>query len=417
MLGGDIFEGLRFLTMSTILLQKFANREIRLGCQSICIAQKKRGDKSADFNNLKFSQKVLDLEVSHANLNGGYELGHDPSGRAIAIPYTQEKHIALKRHLDIISEFQCRSLKVQNKGGWGFKPRETAFTKNARHRLLEAGAVMDKLHQKNVAELTCTIPGSTSEAFRTVADWSGWIVNRLLQTLRNRKQNCSWFYVWERQKRGALHIHFAIGSSTLTEAVLLASQLECKWFDLLLELKDKTNVDTFKKDECWTWRNLPQNWQSHVAPIYKSVAAYFSKYAGKSSNSANSGGAEYFPARWWGSSTSIKRGIENERAKISIEVSLPNVQEAVTFLQDFISKSSPIRQYKYNFHLGTSRSGANLGGGWREIYYFDDVDFANITEYLDVLAEYVAQRWGVYADIPVMSAQTSKITYKGGMQI
>jgi hypothetical protein len=395
------FGELWFLTMSTILLQRFANREIRLGCQSIAVAKKQMGDKKEDFAKYEFSQKVLDLEVSAANLRRGYELGCDRKGKAIAIPYTLEKHNALKSRLDIISEFQHRSLKVKNKGGWGFSPKPTTFGKNGRHRLLEAGAIMDGLYGKNVCEVTCTIPGSTRESFRTVSQYSGWIMNRLTQIVRRSKHNPAWFYVWELQKRGALHLHFAIGCSELPDAIRLAQEIEFKWFELLLELKDKCDVDVFRKSDRWTWRNVPEKWQSHVLPIRKSVAAYFSKYTGKQSGVVNSVNKSFCPARWWGSSQSIKQGIEDARFKVSIEVSLPNVENAIAYLRNVFNSFEPIKSYRYDFDLGRSKSGQELGGGWREISYYDDISFMSASDVMSALAEYVTQTWGVYADIPM----------------
>ena len=406
------FGELWFLTMSTILLQSFANREIRLGCQSIAIAKKRKGDKKEDFTNSKYAEKVAALEISQANLKDGYELGYDRNGKVLAIPYTQENHEILKSRLDIRNEFQDRALKVKNRGGWGFSPKPTKFGKNARHRLLEAGAIMDNLYQKNVVEVTCTIPGSTAESFRIVSQWSGWIMNRITQILRDSKHDPAWFYVWELQKRGALHLHFAIGSSKLSDALNLAQEIEFKWFELLLELRDKTDVDVFRKNAKWSWRDKPQSWQSHVLPIYQSVAAYFSKYVAKQSNNCARNYKKYPPARWWGSSKSIKEGIENARIKIAIEVSLPMEKTALSFLRDAINSFDPVKKYRYDFDLGTTANGAILGGGWREIFYFDSERFMSASDLISALGEYVTQTWGIYADIPVMSAQTSKITYR-----
>jgi hypothetical protein len=394
--------------MTQILLQKFANREIRIGCQSIAIAKKKMGDRRKDLVESQFAQKILDLEVSAANLRDGWELGTDRKGCAIAIPYTLEKHDRCKSRLDIISEFQHRSLKVKNKGGWGFSPKPTTFGKNARHRLLEAGAIMDGLYGKNVCEVTCTIPGSTRESFRTVSQYSGWIMNRLTQIVRRSKHDPAWFYVWELQKRGALHLHFAIGCSNLPDALELAQKIEFKWFELLLELQDKMNVDVFRKNAKWSWRNAPEKWQSHVLPVYKSCAAYFSKYVGKQSNVVTRNNKAFCPARWWGSSSSIKRGVNDARVKISIEVSLPNVEEAIAFLRDVFSSFKPIKSYRYEFDLGKSKSGQELGGGWREISYYDDESFMSASSLMSALAEYVTQRWGIYAGIPITVTQTSK---------
>jgi len=392
--------------MPQIILQRYANREIRLGFQSIASTPKKKGDKAEDTRNERFAQKVLDLYVSSQNVIGGYELGLDRSGKAIALPYKNSQHLQLAKRLDIKNEFQDCSLKPKAKGGWGFSPRVTAFTKNARHRILEAGAIIDSFYGMNVAMLTCTIPGSTVDAFRVVSQYSGWIMNRMTQIVRDSKHNPGWFYVWELQKRGALHLHFAIGASKLADAVHLAQELEFKWFELLLELKEKCDVDCFRKNSQWTWRDHPKEWKSDCLPVRKSCAAYFSKYASKQSGFTKNGRRSFPPARWWGSSQSIKRGIEDARTKISVEVSLPNANEAITFLRNFICASSPLRQYKYDFDLGESKSGTNLGGGWREIYYFDDLEFNSISQYIDVLGEYLMQTWGVYADINNVCMQT-----------
>lgn len=403
--------------MPQIILQKFANREVRLGFQSIAVNPKKKGDKAEDTRNERFSQKVLDLYCSSQNVIGGYELGYDRSGCAIALPYSAAKHKQLEKRLDIRSEFQQRSLKSSNKGGWGFSPKPTNFTKNARHRLLEAGAILDNLYGKNVCEVTCTIPGSTKEAFSTVSQYSGWIMNRLTQIVRRSTDNPAWFYVWELQKRGALHLHFAIGCSNLSDAVRLAQEIEFKWFELLLELKDKNNVDVFRKNGDFSWRNRPEKWQSHVAPISKSVAAYFSKYISKQSNSDSRNIKKFPPARWWGSCSYLKRKIEDARFKISIEVSLQMAKPALLFLRNVLLQYEPIRNYKYDFDLGQSASGTILGGGWREISYFDSEGFLQISGLMSALAEYVMQTWGVYADIPCLHVEMGMQTlYKEVMQ-
>lgn len=404
--------------MPQIILQKFANREIRLGFQSIAINPKNKGDKAEDTRNERLSQKFLDLYVSSQNVIGGFELGCDRTRKLVALPYTLEQHKRLEKRLDIISEFQQRSLKSKNKGGWGFSPKPTTFNKNSRHRLLEAGAIMDELHGKNCCEVTCTIPGSTVKAFRIVSQWSGWIMNRLTQIIRRSTSNPAWFYCWELQKRGALHLHFVIGCSNLPDAVCLAQQIEFKWFELLLELKDKTNVDAFARSEKWTWRYTPAVWQSHVLPIRKSVAAYFAKYAGKQSSVVTRINKNFVPARWWGSSQSIKRGIEDARFKVAIEIPLSMEKPAMLFLRNVLLQYKPIKSHRYDFDLGQSASGSILGGGWREISYFDSERFLSVSGLMSALADYVTQTWGIYADILCMHADmTTQTLYREVTQI
>ena len=402
--------------MSTILLQRFANREIRIGCQNIVIPIKDFSDSKDIEQSTRFSQKVLDFEVSRANANEGYRLGQDRKGCVIAIPYTQQEHEAVAKRLDIRNEFQERQSGPKIKGGWGSDPKVTTFGKNARHRILEAGAIMDELCGKNVVEVTCTIPGSTDSSFRTVSKYSGWIMNRLTQIVRDSKGDPVWFYVWELQKRGALHLHFAIGCSNLPDAIALAEKIRFKWFQLLLKLKDKSNVDVFAKNDKFTWRDLPKHWKSHVLPIRKSVSAYFSKYAGKQSRNPKSDSTAYPPARWWGSSQSIKEGIKNARVSMSIEVSSKNVEAATSYLRDVLLSLQPIKSYRYEFDLGESKKGRYLGNGWREISYFNDSNFASISAIISILCNYVTQTWGIYADMIDPRTQTSKINYKTNTQ-
>lgn len=403
--------------MPQIVLQRFANREIRIGAQSIMIASKNYGDKQNDIDRDRFSNCVRDYEVSSQNVVGGYSLGFDRSGSAIAIPYTQDEHNRCKDRLDIISEFQQKSNQPKKKGGWGFKPRQTSFGRNARHRILEAGSVMDTLHGKNVVEVTLTVPGNTRQIFRTIADWSGWIMNRVTQVVRRFDKDCSWFYVWENQVRGALHLHFALGSGTLPDALGLAEKIKCKWFKCLLELQEKANVDAFKTSYGWTWRYKSEKWQYHILPVYKSVAAYFSKYCGKQSGKNDRNNKGFCPARWWGSSSSIKKGIDENRKSFSIEVCSANEGAAISFCNQILSQFNSIKQYSYDFQLGQSAKGTELGGGSRTISFFGDSDFAEISELIDGMADFITQTWGIYADIPELPTQTSKYKLIIGTQI
>ena len=390
-----------------IILQRYANREYRLTQQSITKRDRTLGDKYVDRQFEKYSQAVQDIYVLGQNLDTGLMCASPEDGGRVRALGEWDIRRGL-RSLDIINEFQQNARVSKNKGGWGFQAKPTVFTRNARHRLLEAGAVMDAECGKNTYEVTCTIPGSTPEAFQVVADWSGWICNRLLQVVRRFTNPLHWFYVWERQKRGALHIHFAIGGSDIADVKKAAEQLEYMWFELLLELGEKTGVDCFRKDRNFTWRNRPEKWQSHVSPINKSCAAYFSKYAGKSANAAQKSTGKYFPARWWGSSKLIKQGIELRRERYEFEGSKEYAKEIHTYLKQWLDDPSVIKTYAYDFDLGKSKQGTVLGGGHVEISYYQDNGFVRmqawepyIIEHCYELGKHDADINSVaYADIP-----------------
>lgn len=388
--------------MSTIVLERFANREYRLTLQDIVSRPKGGGDKYAEKQSERYAQAVLDTYVLQQNLKIGLmSAGSEQDTRVLPI---QEWDVRRGiRALDIIDEFQQNARSRKSKGGWGFAAKPTIFTRNARHRLLEAGAVMDAECGHNTYEVTCTIPGSTREAFQVVADYSGWICNRLLQIVRRFTNPLHWFYVWERQKRGALHVHFAIGSSNISDVKKAACQLEYMWFELLLELGEKTGVDCFRKNRNFTWRNRPEKWQSHVSPINKSCAAYFSKYAGKSANAAQKSTGKYFPARWWGSSKLIKQGIELRRERYEFEGSNEYLKQVYDYLSHWLNDPSSIKTYAYDFNLGKSKEGTILGGGHVQISYYQDEGFIRMQNWESYVIEHCYHLGEFDADIDTLA--------------
>jgi hypothetical protein len=392
--------------MSVIILQRFANREYRLTQQDIFAGGKKAGDKYAEKQAEKYAIAVRDTYVLQQEIQQG-EAASISEGRLERRNFGEVDARLGIRALDIIDEFQQIAATKKNKGGWGFQPNPTKFTRNARHRLLEAGAVIDKEFGLNCYEVTVTLPGSGHRAYRTLANWSGWLINRLLREVSRNTQTSHWFYVWELQKRGALHLHFAIAARDISDAKRVAEKLEFDWFELLLELEEKTDVELFRRDPRTTWRNRPEKWQSHVAPITKSCAAYFSKYAGKSAFSQSANDKRYCPSRWWGSSSAVKKSIESERRKWKFEASASCAREIKSILQDFLLEKQPIKTYSYDFNLGQTKNGTNLGGGEVWIKYYETEDFKKLhflEEYYLFKVQEILRRHG-YAD---MDTQTWK---------
>lgn len=245
---------------------------------------------------------------------------------------TYQELVAQKKNsLDIMKKSQQVSKKERP---WGQVQTYKSFTRNAKQKILEAGAVVDKHIGKHGSyELTLTIPGSGAVVYDVVARWSGYIVNRMLQVIRRLEAKgypIHWFFVWEHQKRGALHQHWCIAMKDEPMLVdYICRLLKSKWFELLKELSDKTGVDLFqRKGFNGTWRDTPEVWQSSINPVRKSVAAYFSKYMSKNIDTskynkarkaalekrrgtpeAGVEGARVLslcPSRYWGCSSSVR---------------------------------------------------------------------------------------------------------------
>ena len=390
--------------MTVILLQRFANREYRLTHQDILSPKPKRSDKYAEVQAEKYAVAVHDTYVLQQELQQGEAALISDRGLERRSFGEVDARLGV-RALDIIDEFRQASL-TRKKGGWGFASQPTKFTRNARHRLLEGGAIVDKDCGKDAYEVTLTCPGDTQEAKDAIALWSGWLMDRLLREVR-RAKCLYWFYVWEFQQRGALHIHLLVaGQQALTKGI--AQSLEYQWWELLWELSEKTGIDIFRKNEKWSWKYRPDKWQSHCQPIQKSVAAYFSKYASKSANqipAAIGKKAPKCPSRWWGCSSHLKNQIALTRTRHSVEVPNSLSTEILEHLQSWLNSRDRIKTYNYHFELGKTANGTNLGWGDVCINYYNDEGFARMQtweKYVWQEVEDILRRHG-YAD---MNTQT-----------
>jgi len=363
--------------MSTILLQRFANREYRLTHQDILVRKKSGGDKYAEKRAEKYAKAVSDTYVLQQELQQGVSASIS-DGRVSCREFGEVDARLGLRALDIINEFHLVQ-KVVQKGGWGHQSKPTKFTKNARHRLLEAGAVVDQVCGLNAYEVTCTLPGSTSDSLRLLAENTGWIMNEITRVIR--KEKCKyWFYVWEFQKRGALHLHLLVASPE-GSMESLAVKLQSRWWELLKSLSVRTGVDAFGRKTGGSWRKSPFRWQSHIAPIQKSVAAYFSKYAGKGSSDVCKGKSPsqvFYPSRWWGCSTEIKAQIKACRQKYVLNLSTSTSLKVHEYLHTMLEDRGRVRRYDYHFELGKTANGTELGWGDVCISYYDDESFARM---------------------------------------
>ena len=233
---------------------------------------------------------------------------------------------------------------------------QRGFTKRARHTLLEAGAITDKLAGKNAICVTLTLPGSTQESIRALAAYTSWFTNNLMQPIRDWRvkfdKKIEYFYVWEPQKRGALHIHICLmanpNQESLENLMKLGHKVKDSWYWLLKEMATTKPVKRFGKKggvlpgidmfaranargKIKSWKNRPDKWEWDIQEVKKSVAAYFSKYAGKNAAPSSKkqftrGSKVYCPSRWWGKSKGINEAIKANR--FEYYVSVPNLQSS-----------------------------------------------------------------------------------------
>jgi hypothetical protein len=449
------------------VLELHPNREVRIGYGAQRVRKKAGADTSAmvaqqriheAYNRLHLIKKYCD--------NGGYA-EVSPRGHIIPVKYTSEQYeIDKAALLDIINGFQeLTCVKTVSLAGTKFQPpapppqqldlfayrdgahplpevpeeyllsypvrkytkpkgfcdirtvnKPRQFGTRQRRALLRSGAVMSNMYPEKgqTYEVTLTIPGSTKQALKCVAAHTGWLANRLLQVVRDEERKCgqaiSWFYVWEWQKRGALHMHMAIGTKDEKRAKSIAHMVEFKWFELLLELKEMTGIDVFKYAG-GTWRNSPEKWQSHVAKIEKNLAAYFAKYASKDKDSS-SGKVKYYPVTWWGRSRDIAQAQKEQTIVVNSSYLTENeATEWYVRIHQILGHYECLKEYSYDYQVEGQPKSVSLyrdgnvdeelvrphqpGGthvyayGERRIMYFDDEVFQQVKQEVEQLAAWM----------------------------
>ena len=135
--------------------------------------------------------------------------------------------------------------------------------------------------------------------------------------------------------------------------------------------------------------------------IQKSIAAYFSKYAGKDASPTlkKKGFHEvYTPSRWWGSSSVVKKEITASRRKWVLDVSTSTGRAIQKTLKNWLTSPQLLKSYGYEFDLGKSKNGTRLGSGEVDIYYYPTNEFERMQTWEEYVWEDVCMM-AVHADM------------------
>lgn len=250
----------------------------------------------------------------------------------------------------------------------------------------ECGAALEMLaSQPRFCHVTTlTLPANHHEAFECLAARSGSIINSLFQPIRDRypDMNC-WFFVWEFQKRGALHLHIAHYHPDESEGMLIGNLIIEKWHQILCDISEKTGIWMLSaKHEGDT--AMQDFYQYHTQPMRKSVAGYFSKYCSKASNKEENNYVKKFsqmypPSRFWGCSSQIKL-IRKENSFNNCRDYTEN-KEFMYFLfvrlHKMISECEIVLQNSYNFKVDLTQN-LCVAEGFRNTFYLSPNDYQKI---------------------------------------
>ena len=253
-------------------------------------------------------------------------------------------------------------------------------------KIHECGAAMEMLSSdpRFSHVTTLTLPANNQESFECIAAHSGAIVNSLFQPLRDKYPDTNhWFFVWEYQKRGALHLHIAHYHPDESEGMLIGNILIEQWHKILCEISDNSGVwmlsDRHKGDY-----EMKDFYQHHTQPMRKSVAGYFSKYASKASQKEENNYVKKFsemhpPSRFWGSSSQMKAIVKSHHFHNCRDYTEDKRSMEILFIHihKMISECEIVLQKNYTFKKDLTQN-LCVAEGFRNIYYLSPSDYQKI---------------------------------------
>lgn len=200
--------------------------------------------------------------------------------------------------------------------GHGFLPvRVTKFGNEAKRTIQRCARALDGVVENpgDILFLTGTLPGSGQEQFMAMAQWSSWIVHRLKAWIAKYVPGKYDFYCWELQKRGALHLHYAVHcpDEELSERILAA--FKAQWIRLLDHVSERSGVDLYRNDvRGFSHASNKNVVQAKAERVVKGVGNYLGKYLSKSTQGGSDKGV-FAPCRWWGVSRPLRELEKSER--------------------------------------------------------------------------------------------------------
>lgn len=373
--------------MRTLVFETYGNNEIRIGYNELPTRLKQSNDPE-EVRQCELVGRQLDKSIADELSVSGQFQWRDSDGKLYRGSYASgyEQVDANASLLDILGEFQeqPRRISSEQRRGYGQPVRPSAFTRNARHRILEAGTLFDRKLSGDFKGyfVTFTLPGSSLEAYDSLSRWSGYLSNRVLQAVRDWNKNALWFYVWELQRRGALHMHLFVAIPNEAPSDILKSRLRDVWYRTLQSIGDKESVDMFFNAE----RNFhpsPDDWQFDFQLVEKTPAQYISKYVGKQAEaprrtpSLEEGKNVYYPHRWWGMCRELKRLVDENRFQVCMDaIEKEFCMDAIECMDAMVQEFEPVAQYEYTADIGEDRgSGRAYGKVYRKIFYIRSEDF------------------------------------------
>lgn len=242
--------------------------------------------------------------------------------------------------------------------GYGSLPEKpTKFGLNAKRTVLRSGGALEKSSiPSECLFLTGTLPGSTEDSFRAIACYSAYLVNGLKAWISNYIPSKLDFYVWEYQRRGALHLHYCIHAPDTIAREFILKNFKAWWVGILHKIGEKSNCDLFKRNSSYSHRSDESKVRARAEVCRKSPARYLAKYLTKSIHPKRGNARFFTPSRWFGVSRPLT-AITKSLTKVS-EIIVGSYHDVVAKLQDVghICDTSESVTYRYRHSYGVGKT-------------------------------------------------------------
>ena len=257
----------------------------------------------------------------------------------------------------------CHNRKISTLTGTCRLNKPKNFTSASGQKLRECGSAIDQICQnsENTVAITLTLPSHHDDAFRAIAAYSGYAVNRIFQPIRRHYgEEVLWFFVWEYQKRGALHLHIALYHPNKDKALEIGNSFRSQWHKILQDISNLANTNLFLGRNGRDNSDIEKN-HFYCQPMRRSLGAYFSKYAGKKESKQAWYCQKYPVSRFWGCCYALKRLIKSLSLEVKIESPDSELIESViaSILKKIESLSLSISN-QYDFDIERERDGNSL---------------------------------------------------------
>lgn len=243
------------------------------------------------------------------------------------------------------------------RSGYGIRPLPISFSRHTGQKIREAGAAIDILCQgdpRRARVITLTLPSKHKRAYQEISNYSAYIVNRLFQPIRREQTISGWFFVWEYQKRGALHLHICFHNQDRLLSYKLGEKIVEQWYKILDWIQEKTKTPMFAQSGKGFCKVAKFEAKSVNQTMRKGCGAYFSKYAAKTSNKKQTKelrrNAQKYPVtRFYGSSDSVKLIIKEYSFELIIDTTEEEIEKVKKEWELRIRGFDIVKEYEYSW--------------------------------------------------------------------